>query len=162
MRSLLIIVVVVGALFLAYKFLLPAAFVSFGRGPINEDSLQILDVHSAAQSIDENGNAVSALDEMKFVVVDTSVDAPFLDFDVYDFQLVKGKSEKLGEEENVGDNWAENSFLYVLLDSSGKPSSDFESPTSPVNLRLSFQVPLEAKSGYLFYWGVYFGPIQFD
>jgi len=161
-KSLLIVVVVIAALFLAYRFLLPSAFVSFGRGPINEDSLQILDVRSDATSIDENGQEVRALDEMKFVVIDTSIDAPFLDFDVYDFQLVKGRSEKLGEEENVGDNWAENSFLFVLLDSSGTPTSDFESPTSPLPLRLSFQVPLEATTGYLFYWGVYFGPIQFD
>ena len=162
MKSLAIIVVVIAAVFLAYRFLLPSAFVSFGRGPINEESLQILDVRSAAESIDENGQTIQALDEMKFVVIDTTIDAPFLDFDVYDFQLVKRRSEKLGEEENVGDNWAENSFLYVLLDASGRPSSDFESPASPVKLRLSFQVPVEATTGYLFYWGVYFGPIQFD
>jgi len=156
-----VIVVIVVGLFLAYKFLLPAAFVSYGRGPISEESLQILDVRSEAMSIDEFGQAVQALDGMKFVVVDTTIDASFHDFDVYDFQLVKALSENLGEEENVGDNWADNSFLFVLLDGSGNSITNYESTGSPIRLRLSFQVPTDATTGFLFYWGVYFGPINF-
>ena len=161
MKTLLIIVAIIAGLLLAYRFLLPTAFVSIGRGPISEDSLHIVDVHSDQMSIDEAGQTVQALDGMKFVVIDTTVDASFLDFDVYDFQLVKARSEKLGEEENVGDNWADNSFLFVLFDDLGNPTSNYEKTEPPIRLRFSFQVPTDATTGFLFYWGVYFGPIKF-
>jgi hypothetical protein len=97
----------------------------------------------------------------KFVSVDIRIAASPTEFDVDDFQLVKAKSAQPGSEENLGDNSQDNYFFWTPLDTSGNPTAALDPKSKESRVRLSFQVPKEATVGYLFYWGVYVGPLQF-
>ncbi len=97
----------------------------------------------------------------KFVSVDIRIAASPTEFDVDDFQLVKAKSAQPGSEENLGDNSQDNYFFWTPLDTSGNPTAALDPKSKESRVHLSFQVPKEATVGYLFYWGVYVGPLQF-
>ena len=82
-----------------------------------------------------------------------------VDFD--DFQLVKERSARLGDEQNVGDNGDRDYFYWTLLDASGTPVDQLPRSSNPFNARMAFKVPRDATTGYLFYWGLYWGPLEF-
>jgi hypothetical protein len=53
-------------------------------------------------------------------------------------------------------------FFWTFLDPNGTPVDEIDNDATQFDLRLTFKVPVEASRGYLFYWGEYFGPVEFD
>ena len=158
--SAVVLVALVALAWVGYRLLLPRAFVSAGRGAIRDVRLvQLAGTRSARSAQDFNGAAVQAGPEHKFVLIDVRIDA-FADrvgFD--DFQLVKEKAARLGEERNVGNNADDDNFYWAYLDDAGNQVA--EAPGArPFSARLTFKVPKDARSAYLFYWGLYWGPLD--
>jgi len=88
-----------------YRALRPRAFVAVGRGTLNDVRLiQVTTTRSAPSTMDFNGKAVDAGPEHKYVLIDVRINAPAGKVDFDDFQLVKEKAPKLGEEQNMGDH----------------------------------------------------------
>lgn len=157
-----ILAVVCVAGYLAYRFLLPRAFVAAGRGVVNDPQVvSVNHVITAATTPDFDGVPVSAGPGYKYVVIDCTINAPGGQIDFDDFQLVKSRAATLGSEENVGDNADRHYFYWSFLDDSGERLSEVPSTQSPVRARIAFKVPTEATTGFLFYWGFYWGPLQF-
>lgn len=153
-KTLIITTGIIASGLLIYFFVMPRVFVSMGRGPVGPDSVKIQAVTVGPSATGDLGKEVLASEGNKFVHLDLVIKAAFKDIDVYDFQLVKGKASKIGEEQNVGDNMADNAFFWSSPDTE-------ETSAKEIRVRLSFQVPKQARQGYLFYWGEYFGPVEF-
>jgi hypothetical protein len=137
-------------------------FVSAGKGSFPAGSV-IVDRIAVTSSVAGYSNEeVKAGAGKKFVSFDLHIKAPASSVDPDDFHLVKRKADKLGSEENVGNNAEDNYFFWTPVDASGKPAEALDPSAAEVRVRLSFQVPAEARNGYLFYWGEYVGPLEFD
>jgi len=159
--SILVIIGIAG--YLAYRFLLPRAFVAAGRGVVNDSQVVTVDrVTTAETTADFSGVPVPAGPGYKYVLIDCTINAPAGQVDFDDFQLVKSKAATLGAEENVGDNADRNYFYWSFLDGSGQRLAEVANTQSPVHARIAFKVPSEATTGYLFYWGHYWGPLEFQ
>jgi hypothetical protein len=78
-----------------------------------------------------------------------------------DFQLVRDSVATIGQERNVGDNQDDDYFYWTYLNDSGQPVAAVPGSVRSFTARLSFKVPSDAQSGYLSYWGLYWGPAQF-
>ena len=151
MKKSLTVVIVILCLYLAYRYLLPYAFVSMGRGPISSDTLSVEDVLIEKSVKNYDGEQVSADINNKFVTFLVKTSVPSTEFDVYEFQLVKEVAPSIGMEQNIGDNLSDN-YYFWSMQSETENSSYFS---------MSFQVPDNEIKGYLFFWGVYFGPYDF-
>ena len=79
-----------------------------------------------------------------------------------DFQLVRESVTEVGREVNLGDNRDGDYFYWTFLDPSGRPVAEPPVSTGPFAARLAFKVPSDAHGGYLSYWGLYWGPLQFE
>jgi hypothetical protein len=158
--SAVVLVALVALAWVGYRLLLPHAFVSAGRGALGDARLvQLGGTRSARSAQDWNGAPVEAGPGHKFVLIDVRVDAPADNVDFADFQLVQEKAARLGEERNVGDNADDDHFYWSYLDDAGNQVADAPE-ARPFPARLTFKVPKDARAGYLFYWGLYWGPID--
>ena len=138
-------------------------FVALGRGAIgNVEALSVVAVATASETRDYDGKTVHAGPDRKYVLLTChfAVSPNQVNFD--DFQLVRDSAAKAGQEANVGDNRDGDYFYWTFLDTSGRPVAELPSSTSPFAARLAFKVPSGAQRGYLFYWGLYWGPLQFE
>lgn len=160
MKRIAIVAAIAVVVLVLYRLVLPHAFVSAGRGSLTEERLKVERVAIESTAVGQDGHRVAADTDKKFVVLDVHLALAPNQVDPDDFQLVKSKAEKLGTEENVGSNLGDNSFFWTPLGGNGQPVDPLDSRASDTRLRLSFQVPKEARVGYLFYWGVYRGPID--
>ena len=158
--SAVVLVALVALAWVGYRLLLPRAFVSAGRGVLGDARLvQLAGTRSVRSAQDFNGAAVQAGPEHKFVLIDLRIDAPADRVDFDDFQLVKEKAARLGEERNVGNNADDDHFYWAFLDDAGNQVA--EAPGArPFPARLTFKVPKDARAAYLFYWGLYWGPLD--
>ncbi|HLA82800.1 MAG TPA: hypothetical protein VJP78_14490 [Thermoleophilia bacterium] len=147
--------------FVLWRFVLPALFVSLARGPINTDTVVVKRVSVSDQITDSERGHVSAGTGHKFLSLDCSISVSPTEVDIHDFQFVKDRASSLGTEENVGNNMDLDYFFWTFLDSNGTPIDDIGNDATEFGLRLIFKVPVEASRGYLFYWGEYFGPVEF-
>ena len=146
---------------MAYRVLLPRAFVAAGRGALTETgSLQVIRVSTSGTALDFDGRPVEAGAGKKYALIDCRFNVPADKVDFDDFQLVKGHSAKLGDEENVGNHAERAYFFWTFLDGTDTPFSEVAGSLSPFNARLAFKVPEDATTGYLFYWGLYWGPLE--
>jgi hypothetical protein len=157
----LAIVTLAIAAFFVYRALAPRAFVSAGRGAISAEVLAVERVTAQDSVAAYKDQRVNADLGKKFVSIEIRIAASPTEFDVDDFQLVKAKTAEVGSEENLGDNSQDNYFFWTPLDASGQPAASLDPKSEESRVRLSFQVPKEATEGFLFYWGVYVGPLQF-
>ena len=157
------VAVIIGlAIVIAFRILLPRALVATGRGSIQDvASVTVTRVAVANETRNFEAKTVRAGDGYKYILVDCRIAAEAGSIDFDDFQLVRNRAAKLGEEENVGNNDDIDAFFWVFLDASGAPVPEVPGSTSPVSARLSFKVPADAGAGYLFYWGMYWGPFSF-
>ncbi len=114
----------------------------------------------AAATVNYSGKDVPAGAGHRYVLVDCRIEAPVDSVDFEDFQLVRDRAV-LGYETNVGDHEDDDYFYWSYLDGSGRPTSTVPIGTGPVAARLAFKVPVDAARGYLFYWGLYWGPFDF-
>ena len=158
--SVIVLVALVALAWVGYRLLLPRAFVSAGRGALGDARLvQLAATRSAESARDFNGAAVEAGPEHKFVLIDVRIDAPADKVDFDDFQLVREKAARLGEERNVGNNDDRDQFYWAYLDEAGNQVAEVPA-ARPFPARLTFKVPKDARSGFLFYWGLYWGPLD--
>ena len=115
--SAVVLIALVALAWVGYRLLLPRAFVAAGRGALGDARLvQLAGSRSARSAQDFNGAAVEAGPEHKFVLIDVRVDAPADKVDFDDFQLVREKAARLGEERNVGNNDERDHFYWSYLD----------------------------------------------
>jgi hypothetical protein len=150
------------AAWVGYKVVLPRAFVAVGRGAIDsEESVEVLRVRTGPSTLDFNGKPVEAGPHHKYVMVDLRINAPAGKSKLDDFQLVREKVSDLGGGENIGDNMDRDYFYWAYLDASGDPITEVPATQAPFDTRIAFKVPTSVTSGYLFYWGYYWGPVQF-
>jgi hypothetical protein len=158
--SAVVLIALVALAWVGYRLLLPRAFVAAGRGALGDARVvQLAGSRSARSAQDFNGAAVEAGPEHKFVLIDVRIDAPADKVDFDDFQLVREKAARLGEERNVGNNDERDHFYWSYLDDAGNQVA--EAPGArPFLTRLTFKVPKDARAGYLFYWGLYWGPLD--
>ena len=156
-----ILVALAIAAFVAYRLIVPRLFVAAGRGAINDSALvRVTRVAHAESTLDYKGQTVQSGPNHRYVIIDCQIDAPADKVDFDDFQLVKDKAPSLGAEENVGSNADRDYFYWSFIDGSGHPVAEVPASSAPLRARLSFKVPRDAKSGYLFYWGFYWGPLE--
>ncbi len=154
---------VVVAAVVVYRAGQPATFVIRGRGVIGDTSaVSVTTVAVASEATDYQGNPVQAGPGHKFVLLDCRFSAPSNQVEFEDFQLVKERPAKVGEEVNLGDTEDSDSFYWGYLDASGHSVTQPPDSTGPFRARLVFKVPTEARQGYLSYWGLYWGPFKLD
>ena len=137
-------------------------FVARGRGALSRvEALSIIAVTTAPETMNYDGKRVAAGPGYQYVLLDCrfTVSPNEVNFD--DFQLVRDSAATIGQERNVGDNQDDDYFSWTYLDNSGRPGANVPGSVSPFTARLSFKVPRAAEGGYLFYWGLYWGPAQF-
>ncbi len=139
----------------------PRATVTLGRGAIGDSSVvTVVAVATAPATSDYQGKAVQAGPGYTYVVLDCRFAAAVNEVSFDDFQLVRDRVAKLGDEVNLGDNGDADAFYWSLLDPSGHAVAELPGSTNPFMARLAFKVPVDARQGYLFYWGLYWGPLD--
>jgi hypothetical protein len=134
-----------------------------GRGAIsNTQAMTVIAVATASEAMDYDGKNVQAGPDHNYVVLHCrfAVAPNQVYFD--DFQLVRDRVAKVGQEANLGDNRDGDYFYWTFLDTSGRPTAELPASTSPFEARLAFKVPSGEQGGYLSYWGLYWGPLQFE
>lgn len=147
------------ALVLAYRLLMPRAFVAAGHGSVQDaGAVSVSRVTIGDEAVNFDAKTVRAGAGHRFVLIDCRIAAPANAIDFDDFQLVGARAAKPGGEVNVGDNGDSDHFYWIFLDASGAPAPEVRGSTNPVHARLAFKVPADAKEGYLFYRGLYWGP----
>jgi hypothetical protein len=150
------------AAWLGYRALLSRALVAGGRGAIKDARVvQVVRVQTAKAAMGYDGKPVDAGPESDYVLIDLRVDAPPDRVDFDDFQLVRGKVPQVGDEENVGDNTDRQYFYWCFVDAVGNAVLEMPTLGQPFMARVAFKVPSSARSGYLSYWGLYWGPLEF-
>lgn len=159
-KILLIVVILLAVGFLSYLILIPKAFVAVGKKGMTADKLKITKISRTTTVNDDDAKPVTAAPGNRFVQLDCHVTIPFDQMDIYDFQLVRAKSSELGKEENVGDNSKDNHFFGIPITKDGIELKDFDLKSTDYYIRLVFQIPESANTGYLFYWGEYWGPLN--
>jgi hypothetical protein len=154
---------VVGAL-ITYRLFAPQPlarhpFVTLGRGVITDTSMvTVTGVALSSETLDYNGRKVAAGPGSRYVLLDCRFVASPDKVSFDDFQLVRNRAATLGQEENVGDHGDKDYFYWTYLEGSGKPTTAVPPSTNPFMARLAFKVPADAAQGFLFYWGLYWGP----
>jgi hypothetical protein len=138
------------------------AFVAAGRGGVGDTSaVRVTAVATAAEATDYDGNPVRAGTESKYVLVDCLITAPPNQVDITDFQLIQERVAEVGTETNLGNNDDRDYFYWTYLDEARRRLATPPTLTGPFAVRLAFKVPVGSRSGYLFYWGLYWGPFDF-
>jgi hypothetical protein len=137
--------------FIAYRFVAPKALVEIGKKGMSQNKLKIIRTFKSNETQDDNNNTIKSIQGNCFINIECSINLPFSQVDIYDFQLVKNKKNKVGTEENVGDNLSDNYFYWDQITQKNNENC---------YIRLTFQIPDSAAEGYLFYWGKYWGPIN--
>ena len=158
-----LLVVVAAAVALSYRTIASRAFVTAGRGAVDDASaitVTVTHVAVAPATIDYDGKVVQAGRGHEYVLLDCRIAAPANKVNFDDFQLVRDRAARLGEETNVGDTDDSDSFYWTYLDAAGRPVMEAPGVTGPFMARLAFKVPADARRGYLFYWGLYWGPFE--
>jgi hypothetical protein len=123
--------------------------------------ISVTRVAVASATVDYDGHEVQAGPNHQYVLLDCRIAAPVDSVHFDDFQLVRDRAVTLGAETNVGDNGDRDSFYWTFLDASGRPRIQAPDAPGPFTARLAFKVPADARRGYLFYWGLYWGPFDF-
>ncbi len=161
MKNIFLIGVILLAVgFIAYRIFLPKAFVEVGKKGMAADKLKITRISRATTVNDYDDKPVTASPGHTFVQLDCQVTIPFDQLDIYDFQLVKAKTAKLGTEENVGDNTKDNYFFGIPITKDGIELKDLDLKSTDCHIRLIYQIPETETKGYLSYWGEYWGPLE--
>ena len=138
-------------------------FVALGHGAISGvQALTVIAVATALETVNYDGKTVRAGPGHKYVLLDCRVAASPKQVEFDDFQLVRDRAAKIGQEVNIGDNRDDDYFYWSFLDPSGRPVPELPGSLSSFAVRLAFKVPRDAQSGYLFYWGLYWGPVGFE
>ena len=158
-KIILIVAILLLVGFLAYRILIPKAFVAAGKKGMTGDKLKVVKISRATTVSDDKGKPITPVPGNTYVQIDCQVAIPFDQIDVYDFQLVKAKAERLGTEENVGDNTKDNYFFEMPISKDGIELMDFDLKAGDYFIRLIYQIPETETKGYLFYWGEYWGPL---
>lgn len=157
-----VLVVAVIAIVFYYRSVAPRSFVAAGRGAVADaPTITVTRVSVAPATIDNDGKAVQAGRGHKYVLLDCRIAAPANKVSFDDFQLVRDRVANVGDEVNVGDNDDSDYFYWTYLDPSGLPVIEAPAVPGPFEARLAFRVPADARRGYLFYWGLYWGPFDF-
>ncbi|HUL04643.1 MAG TPA: hypothetical protein VLV16_15580 [Gemmatimonadales bacterium] len=158
-------IVVVLAAVVAYRVLTPHqaaqdALVSVGRGVITDvGTVTVIHAGVSPETVDYDGKTVQAGAGHQYVLLDCRIEAPSQDVDFDDFQLVRDRAP-LGHEVNVGNHADAGYFYWTYLDASGRPAGQTLATAKAFIARLSFKVPSDVPSAYLFYWGLYWGPFE--
>ena len=137
--------------------------IALGRGAIsNTEALGVISASTASEVTDYAGKKVRAGPDHKYVLLNCrfAVSPNQVGFD--DFQLVRERATEVGQEVNLGDNRHGDYFYWTFLDPSGRPVAEPPVSTGPFAARLAFKVPSYEQGGYLSYWGLYWGPLQFE
>lgn len=138
------------------------AFVTAGRGGVADTSaVQVTAIATAAEAGDYDGNPVAAGTGSQYVLLDCRITAPPNQVDVSDFQLARDRVPELGTEANLGNHDDKDYFYWTYLDAAGRRLATPPASTGPITVRLAFKVPVGIRTGYLFYWGLYWGPLTF-
>lgn len=157
-----VLVVAVIAIVLYYRSVAPRSFVATGRGAVADaPTITVTRVSVAPATRDYDGKEVQAGRGHKYVLLDCRIAAPANRVSFDDFQLVRDRAATVGDEANVGDNDDSDYFYWTYLDAAGHPVMEAPGVTGPFEARLAFKVPADASRGYLFYWGLYWGPFDF-
>lgn len=140
----------------------PRAFVTAGRGSVSDPrTISVTRVAVAPATLDYDGHEIQAGPDHAYVLLDCLITPPVDQVHFDDFQLVRDRAATLGAETNIGDNGDRDYFYWAFLDASGRPVSQPPAASGPFAARLAFKVPADAREGYLFYWGLYWGPLKF-
>mgnify|MGYP001191673153 CR=1 FL=1 len=132
------------------------------QGSVRDTStLQITAITVAASANDYDGNPVSAGAGFQYVLLDCHFTVPSNQVDLTDFQLVRERVPETGTETNLGNNDDRDYFYWTYLDQAGQRLTAPPDTTGPFRARLAFKVPADIRAGYLFYWGLYWGPLWF-
>jgi len=156
-------VFIVAAL-IAYRIFAPQPivkhpFVTLGRGAISDTTVvTVTGVAVGSETVDYNGKPVQAGPGHRYVLVDCRFAVPVDQVSFDDFQLVRERAASLGQEVNLGDHGDKDYFYWTYLDAAGRPTALPPTAPGPFAARLAFKVPEEAPGGFLFYWGLYWGP----
>ncbi|MEO1543505.1 MAG: hypothetical protein AAFR75_05730 [Pseudomonadota bacterium] len=161
MKTLFWIATSVALVFLGYRYLVPKAFVSIGKGSVSEKTLLVQSLGSDSIAFSDTGESVEADEGSKFVRFSLDFAGPPSELDVWDFQLVRSRSEKLGEEQNIGDNFSAKYYFWTYLNALGVPIEEPDETQDRTRLQVAFHIDEAEFEGFLFYWGEYFGPYQF-
>jgi hypothetical protein len=154
-----VVLVLVVAALAPYRSLAPRAFVAAGRGPVDDErTISVAHVAVAAATVYCDGKEVPAGPGFQYVRLDCRIAAPVNSVQFDDFQLVRDRAAKVGDETNLGDNGDRHYFYWAFLDPAGRPVTQLSGPAGPFTARLAFKVPADSRRGYLFYWGLYWGP----
>lgn len=133
-----------------------------GRGGLRDTgSVQIISVATAAYTNDFKGRPVAADPGSMYVVLDCQIAAPPNQVDVSDFQLVQSLVADIGAQANLGNHEDTDYFYWSYLDAAGRPVATVPVTAGSFALRLAFKVSAGSREGYLFYWGLYWGPVTF-
>ena len=140
----------------------PRAFVERGRGGVRDTSaVRVTAVAVAAEADNYDGNPVPAGTGSKYVLLDCRITASPNQVDLSDFQLVRERVPRIGTEVNLGNSDDKDYFFWTYLDEAGQRLATPPGSTGPIAVRLAFKVPADIRTGYLFYWGLYWGPLSF-
>ena len=158
------VILVLGVTGLAlYRSLAPRAFVAAGRGDVDDSrTISVAHVAVAPATVNYDGKEVQAGPGFHYVLLDCRIAAPVNSVQFDDFQLVRDRAATVGKETNLGDNGDRDYFYWTFLDTAGRPVTQLAGPAGPFTARLAFKVPADARRGYLFYWGLYWGPFDFQ
>jgi hypothetical protein len=133
-----------------------------GRGGVRDTSaVQITAIAVASEFNDYDGSPVPAGSGSEYVLLDCHITAPPDQVDLTDFQLVQERASELGTEANLGNPDDTAYFYWSYLDESGRRLPEPPASAGPFPARLAFKVPVGVRTGYLFYWGLYWGPLTF-
>ncbi len=111
--------------FAVYRIMLPKAFIVVGKKGMITEKLKVVRL-SRSLSVIDNGKTIQASPGHVFVQIDYSTSMPADEIDVYDFQLVQGKAERIGNEQNIGDNLGDNYFFWYPTNIEGKEITDYD------------------------------------
>lgn len=137
------------------------AVVAAGRGDIRDTSaVEINAIAVAEAALGYEGELVRAGTGWKYVLLDCEIVGAPAEIDLTDFQLVKDRVAELGAETNLGNHEDRDYFYWTYLDEAGQPRATPPEPAGSFVVRLAFKVPAEVRRGFLFYWGLYWGPLD--
>ena len=140
---------------------MPLAYVTAGRGGVTDTSaVQVTAIATAAEANDYDGKPVAAGTGSQYVLLDCRITAPPDQVDLSDFQLVRDRVPEVGTETNLGNHDDQDYFYWTYLDEAGRRLATPPNSTGPFAVRLAFKVPAGTRTGYLFYWGLYWGPLS--
>ena len=157
-----VVLVAVIAAVVLHRTRAPRAFVAAGQGSLMDaDNFSVTRVAVAPATVNSDGKDVQAGPGHKYVLLDCRIAAPATGVQFDDFQLVRDSAAETGHETNVGDHGDRDYFFWTFLDDAGSPLMQAPDEPGPFMARLAFKVPADAHRGYLFYWGFYWGPLDF-